>query len=71
MVDSRIFSKKFTTLIIKLNSKLPSFGTSIDLLMIWLLTPSNQAVDSFGPVKTTMEMFSLISLLKVMDLSVL
>jgi len=71
MVDSKISSKKFSKKTIKHNSMLLDSGMSIDSSMIWLLMLSNLAVDSCGPVRTTMVMFNLISLLKVMDLSVL
>lgn len=69
-VDSKIFSKKSMTLIISNNSKKRNFGTSIDSLMIWLLTQSNLMEVSCGPARTMMEMFNLISLLKVTDLLV-
>jgi hypothetical protein len=71
MEDSKISSKRFLIKNTKHNSMLPVFGMNIDLSMTWLLTQSNPTVDSFGPVKTTMVMFNLISLLKVMDLLVL
>ena len=67
MEDSRISSKRFMTKIIKLNLKLLDSGMSIDLLMIWLLTQLNPTEDLCGLVKIMMEMFNLISLLKVMD----
>lgn len=70
MVDSRIFSKKFSMLNIKLNLMRKNFGMNIDLLMIWLLMLSNLMVDLSGLVKIMMVMFNLISLLKVMDLLV-
>jgi hypothetical protein len=71
MVDSRISSKKFMKKTIKNNLRMLDSGTSIDLLMIWLLTQSNLMVDLCGPAKTTMVMFNQILLRKVMDLSVL
>jgi len=71
MADSKISSKRFMIRTIKNNSKTLDFGTSIDLLMIWLLTQSNPTVVSCGPAKTTMVMFNQILLHKVMDLSVL
>jgi len=67
MEDSRISSKRSMTKIIKLNLKLLDSGMSIDLLMIWLLTQLNPTEDLCGLVKIMMEMFNLISLLKVMD----
>jgi hypothetical protein len=67
MEDSRTSSKKSMTKIIKHNLKLLDSGMSIDLLMIWLLTQLNPTEDLCGLVKIMMEMFNLISLLKVMD----
>jgi len=43
-------------------------GTSIDSLMIWLLTLLNLKVAMFGHVKTTMEMSSQILLHRDSDL---
>ena len=65
MVDSRIFSKDFTKLLIRNNSKRMESGMNTDLLTIWLLKLLNSKVVMFGPAKTMMVMSNLILLLKV------
>jgi len=66
------FSYKLSKESIKLNIlpniKLKVSITNIDLLTIWLLKQSKEKVVSSGLARTTMEMFNLISLLKVSDL---
>jgi len=66
------FSYKLSKESIKLNIlpniKLKVLITNIDLLTIWLLKQSKEKVVSSGLARTTMEMFNLISLLKVSDL---
>jgi hypothetical protein len=51
-----------------LTSSRKDSGMNIDSLMIWLLMLSNQMEDLCGLARTTMEMSSLILLLKDMDL---
>jgi len=66
MEDSRIFSKLFTNLTIKLNSMLWEPGMSIDSLMIWLHMLSSLMVDSYGHARIMMVMFNQMLLPKVM-----
>ena len=71
MMDSLlILSRDFTRKNIWNNSRQRDWITSIDLLMISLLKLSRAVEDLYGPVRTMMEMYSLILLLKVSDLSV-
>jgi hypothetical protein len=66
MVDSRTFSRKFINLHTKLNSSKWVFGTSIDLLMIWLLMLSKVKVVMFGPARIMTVMSKVILSLKDM-----
>jgi len=67
MEDSKIFSKRFTKLNIRPSLKNWKFGTSIDLLMIWLHTLSSHKVDMSGHARTMMVMYSPTLSLKALD----
>jgi hypothetical protein len=72
MEDSKTSSKKSTRRKVgKKSTKLPIYGMSIDLLMIWSLTPSSPKVASLGLARTTMVMCNPILLPKDTVLSVL
>lgn len=59
MADSRISLLKYTSQPIEKNSNPKSFGTSTDLLTIWLLKSLKEKVDTSGLAKTTTEMYNL------------
>jgi len=72
MEDSKTSSKKSTRRKVgKKSTKLPIYGMSIDLLMIWLLMPSSPKVASLGLARTTMVMSNPILLPRDTVLSVL
>jgi len=69
MMDSSLTpSRKSIKLTGRRSTKLLELLMNTDLLMIWLLKLSKVKEVSSGLVRTTMEMFNLISLLKVSDL---
>jgi hypothetical protein len=71
MMDfSKTLSREFMNKNLLLSSRRLESHMNIDLLMIWLLKPSRVKVVLSGPARITTEMFSPISSLKVLDLSV-
>jgi hypothetical protein len=68
MVDSKIFSQKCMKKNIESNMKKMVLFMNTILLIVWLLISSNLKEDLSGHVKTMMEMFNLILLLKDLDL---
>ena len=65
---SKISLKRSTNSLTNLNMSQLVFGTNTDSSMIWLLTLSRVAEDSFGHARTTTEMSNQISSLKDTDL---
>lgn len=68
MADLKISSKKYIKKTLKNFSNLSLLTMNIDSLMIWWLKYSKEVEDLYGHAKIMMEMYKVISLLKVMDL---